>query len=363
MTSYVRYRAGVEQPPEGEADTFEGIRKAFVSESETVAKKSGTFMRTSHAKATGLLTGTLTVESGLPADLAQGLFATAGTYEALVRFAQGPGEILDDKISTHRGVGLKILGVSGEHIPQSRETATQDWLLAPGPAFIHSTAKTFATDFRMGASKAGGMPEALKGAVSAVSRVTNAALDAVGAKSKFLDFFGHPSQHPLGETYFSQVPFRYGDHIAKLALVPSDLTLATLGERAIDADGDPDAFRTAMVNYFSRNEASFDIRIQLATDLDTMPVEDASTEWPQEESEYRTVATLAVPAQTAWSEARHRYFDERLSFQPAHSLAAHRPLGGIMRARLAVYDHLQDQRQHANKVSPVEPRSVSEVPA
>lgn len=363
MTSYVRYRAGVERPPEGEAETFETIRKAFINEGETVAKKAGTFMRTSHAKATGLLTGELKIESGLPEELAQGLFAKPGTYEALIRFAQGPGEILDDKISTHRGIGLKILGVEGEHIPESRERSTQDWLLAPGPAFIHSTVKTFAADFNLGASKAGGMPDALKGAVSAVSRVTNAALDAVGAKSKILDFFGHPSQHPLGENYFTQAPFRYGDHVAKLAVVPTATTLAYLGDTKIDPAGDPDAFRTAMTNYFSRNAATFDVRVQLCTDLDTMPVEDAATEWPQGDSPYVTVATLTIPKQTAYSEARYRYFDEQLSFQPAHSLAAHRPLGGIMRARLNVYDHMQDQRQHANHATPVEPRSTSEVPA
>lgn len=362
MTSYVRYRAGVEQVPEDEAETFEGIRKAFVGEGETVAKKSGTFMRTSHAKATGLLTGELTVESGLPEELAQGLFARPGTYEALIRFAQGPGEILDDKISTHRGVGLKILGVGGERIPESRESGTQDWLLAPGPAFIHSTAKTFATDFRMGASKAGGLPDAVKNVVSKVALGTNTVLDAVGAKSKILEFFGHPSQHPLGENYFSQAPFRYGDHIAKLALVPSDGVLATLGDTKIDPDGDPDAFRTAMIDYYSRHDASFDVRIQLCTDLDTMPVENAATEWPQEESPYRTVATLKIPKQTAYSEGRHRFFDEKLAFSPAHSLAAHRPLGGIMRARLAVYAHMQDQRQRNNGVQPVEPRSTSEVP-
>lgn len=50
----------------------------------------------SHAKATALLSGELIIDDGLPPELAQGLAAKAGRYEALVRFAQGPGEMLDD---------------------------------------------------------------------------------------------------------------------------------------------------------------------------------------------------------------------------------------------------------------------------
>lgn len=362
MTSYTRYRAGVEQPADDEAETIAKMVETFIGEGDSVAKKEGRAMRTSHAKATGLLTGEMTVESGLPAELAQGLFAKPGTYEVLARFAQGPGEVLDDKVSTHRGVGIKILGVEGERIPESREGATQDFVLEPGPAFIHSTPKAFLADFRAGVSKAAALPEGIKNAVSKVSLATNSALDAVGAKSKILDFFGHPSKHPLAENYFSQAPIRWGEHIAKVVIVPSATTLATIGDDKVDPDGDPDAFRTAMIGYFARHGAEFTLEVQLNTDLDRMPVENAATEWPQEESPYRAVATISFPAQPAWSDERQRYFDENLAFQPAHSLAAHRPLGGIMRARLAVYRRLQDHRQRRNGVSPVEPRSLAQVP-
>jgi hypothetical protein len=45
-----------------------------------------------------------------------------------------------------------------------------------------------------------------------------------------------------------------------------------------------------------------------------------------------------------------------LSFQPAHALAAHRPLGSLMRARLVTYRHQENRQQQ------VEPTSVSQVP-
>ena len=93
-----------------------------------------------------------------------------------------------------------------------------------------------------------------------------------------------------------------------------------------------------------------------------MPVEDASKEWSQEESPYRTVARLSLPPQKAHSSARARYFDEQLSFKPANALAAHRPLGQIMRARLFVYRRLADLRREMNGTAPAEPITLADVP-
>ena len=54
--------------------------------------------------------------------------------------------------------------------------------------------------------------------MSATSRATNAALNAVGLNSANLDFFGHPPFHPLAEAYYTQAPLRYGNYVAKLAV-------------------------------------------------------------------------------------------------------------------------------------------------
>lgn len=358
----VRYDPGVERPAPDEAHTIAGIIDAFGAQADTVAGNEGHAVRAGHAKATGLLKGGLVVAPDLPVELAQGLFAKAGRHDLLMRFAQGAGETLSDRISVSRGASIKILGVHGAHIPESRETTTQDFTFQPGTAFIHSTPKAFHTHFRLGPTNAGSLPDGLKLALSDAARAANAALKTVGAKSKILDFYGHPSLHPLADNYFSQAPLRWGDHIAKLAIVPSDDTLDAIGDAAIDARGDPDAFRTATVRFFDTHAAAFDLRAQLCTDLTRMPVEDASVDWPQDESPYLTVATIHLPRQAAWSEARARYFDERLAFQPAHSLVEHRPLGGIMRARLAAYPRMQDHRQRRNGFAPAEPRVLADVP-
>ena len=103
--------------------------------------------------------------------------------------------------------------------------------------------------------------------------------------------------------------------------------------------------------------------MQLWANAETQPIEDASVEWPTEDSQYRTVATLTIPAQDAYSAARQRYFDEVMSFRPAHSLATHRPLGSVMRARLKVYEALSAFRHKRNGVAFEEPQSIAQIPA
>lgn len=344
MTDYLLYAPDLEQVDADEAEIFAAIADTFRQTGEKVAEHEGRRLRASHAKATALLDGELTIDDGLPAELAQGLAAQPGRYPVKARFAQGPGELLDDRISTHRGLALKIGGLSGESIPEAAEAGTQDFVLeGSGRAFINSSAKTFLANLRAGVSHAPSLSQGVKQVVRDAARGTEAVLEAVGLESKTLAFFGHPPAHPLSEPYFSQVPMRWGDHVAKVGLFPTTATLEALGELEIDTDADPNAFRDVMIAHFTAHGATFELRVQLATDLDTTPIEDASVEWPQDVSPYRAVARLILPPQRAWTEDRETAF-EALSFRPANSLTAHRPLGQVMRARLFVYRQLAEWR-------------------
>ena len=251
--------------------------------------------------------------------------------------------------------------MDGPHVAEGRETTTQDLVLAPGPTFTNSTAKTFLHSFRPGASKTPLLPDAAIIAASRVARAAETVLETVGLGNPNLSFIGSPPVHPLSIVYYSQAPLRFGDYIAKIAAYPTEETLTAVGEPLLDTTDD-DAFRHAMIAFFARSSAEFEMRVQLCTDLDTMPLDDAGIEWPEAQSPYRTVARLLLPMQNAFSEERRRYFEERLAFNPGHALEDHRPLGSVMRARLQVYLKTQDFRQHSNGVSPAEPRSHAEVP-
>lgn len=358
----VRYRSDIEQILEDEPATINRLSEIVTNVAENVEKKHGAAMRATHAKATGLLKGELIIADDLPAELAQGLFARPGRYDALVRFSQGPSEPLSDKAAGQRGMSIKVLGVAGAHVAESRETTTQDFVLAPDPAFINRNAETFLTNFGNVASKSTFVPESLIIAGSRAARGAEAVIETVGLKSGNLKFFGRPPLHPISHNYYSQAPIRFGDYIAKVAAVPSEKTLRAIGDASIDTGEDDNAFRNAMVTFFAANDAEFDIRVQLCTDLETMPIEDAAVEWNEEQSPYRTVARFVLPVQNAYTETRRRYFDERLAFNPWHALEAHRPLGSIMRARLQPYLAAQDYRQRANGAAPAEPQNYLEVP-
>ena len=358
---YVRYGDDVETIDPDEPETFDKIIAAMRKGGQVTRERYGHSVRTSHAKAHALLKGELQVRDGLPSELRQGLFAAPRGYPVVVRLSHVPGELLDDRrVSTPRGMAIKVIGVEGDMLPGHQGERTQDWVLDTGKTFIAPGAKTFLA--QIAATEAAAvLPETVKGVVSAVSRAANKALNAVGLDSANLDFYGHPPLHPLGEAYFSQCPIRYGDYVAKLGVFPDHPALKALDGTTLEIR-DENGLRTAVVDYVRTNPAEFTIAVQLCTDLDRMPVENANTEWPEDESPYRPVARLIFAPQDAWSPGRQEAVDERLSFCPAHSLAAHRPLGSIMRARMHAYELLGAERRQANGRPLREPHSLADLP-
>jgi hypothetical protein len=101
------------------------------------------------------------------------------------------------------------------------------------------------------------------------------------------------------EAAYSQAAMRHGEHIAKVAVFPASRELNALGDGPLDLRGNPDGFREAVVAFFRRSAAEFDFRVQLYTDLERMPVEDASVRWPEEQSSYLSVTRLGLLRQEA----------------------------------------------------------------
>jgi hypothetical protein len=319
---------------------------------------SGHAIRSVHAKTHGLLVGELTVLDGLPAPYAQGLFAQPGTYAAVLRLSTTPGDILPDDVSTPRGMGLKIVGVQGARLEGSEGDATQDFVLVNGPVFNAPTAKKFAGSAKLLAATTDKAPN-LKRLFSAVARGTEKVIEAVGGESATLKSMGgHPETHPLGETYFSQVPILCGPYMAKVQVAPVAASLTALKDAPVDLTDKPDGLRDAVVDYFATQGGEWELRVQLCTDIDKMPIEDASVEWKEEESPFVTVARLRVAPQPAYTAERAKRIDEGMQFNPWHALAAHRPIGSIMRVRKDVYAMSKRFRAERNGAPVVEPKDI-----
>ena len=361
LKSPVRFDPSLEKVQPDEPEVIEQLNGSFHDILDTTSKDYGHGVRAVHAKAHGIAKGTLRIRGDLPPELAQGLFARAGEYEAVIRISTNPGDLLDDSISVPRGLALKVIGVEGERLPGSESETTQDFILVNGPVFNAPDAKTFSKSLAT-LAKTTDKAEWGKKLMSTVLRAVEAPLEAIGMPSPTLQQLGGaPNAHPLGETYYSQTPFRYGDHVAKFALAPVSKALTELtGDTVMTADR-PDALREVVNEVLQSQGGTWELRVQLNRDLDAMPVEDPTKQWDEKESPYIAVATLDVPHQPSWGHGESNMLDKALAFNIWHGLAAHRPLGNINRARNGTYRASADHRGRVNGCPMHEPAALTDL--
>ena len=356
LAAPVRYTPDVEKVAADEGRTIEGLNETFDTILTTVVDHSGHAVRSVHAKAHGILEGTLTVEAGLTPELAQGMFATPGEHTVYMRMSTNAGDILPDAISLPRGLALKVLDVPGERLPGAEGT-TQNFIMVNGKVFQAPTADKFLGSLKL-LAKTTDRAEGLKVAASTVLRGVNKALTAVGIESPTIGGLGGaPNVDPLGETYYSVTPFRYGDHIAKFSVAPVTPALTALTGIEIDASGRPDAIRETVQSEMRGIDGVWEFRVQLCRDLERQPVEDPTVEWDEDEAPFFKVATIRVRAQDSWDAERVDAVDEHMRFGVWTGLAAHRPLGNINRARNEPYRHSADFRERFNGCPIHEPGS------
>ena len=354
----LRFHPSFETIPPDEAETQEGLTEAMLSIQRKTHADTGYAHRAVHAKAHGYVRAKFEVLPDLAPSLAQGLYAKPGSYDAVLRFSTTPGDVLNDNISAPRGAALKILGVSGPRLPGSEDDTTQNYVLGNSPSFQIGTAKSFLTQLKPLAATTG-RSEPVKHVVSILSRTAEAALEKIGQKSATLTTLaGQATTHLLGDSFYSQAPILHGDYFSKVALSPVSSELMALSERSLDLSGHPDAIRETIQQYFRTLPAVWELRVQLATSIEEMPIEDAAATWPESESPYLPVARITAAAQETWSDSFREFVEDHLGFDPWLGLSAHRPLGSIMRARRPAYAAARAYRARSNDAAITEPVSL-----
>ena len=364
IPSPLRYDPAFETPEPDEADTIQAMQEILLDIARTMADHTGHARRAVHAKSHGLLRGELKVLDGLPPAFAQGIFANPRTYPVVMRLSTPPGEELPDNVSTPRGLALKVIGVEGARLPGSEGATTQDFVMINGPVFGAPTAKAFLKKLKLLAKTTDKSPGG-KQFLSAILQGVEKVVEAVGSESgALIAMGGHPETHPLGERFFTQAPMLYGPYMAKFTVVPVSPSLTALTGTPLDMKGKPDAMRDAVIDFFGQLvvDVQWEVRVQLCTNLETMPIEDATVLWPEDQSPYVTVARLTAGAQLGWSKLREAAVDDAMAFSPWHGVAAHRPLGSIMRVRKATYDSSAQFRALRNGCPIQEPRGLERFP-
>ena len=325
-----------EYPPPGEAATIADLA-ARLQQKIHLQYPHGTMRRDAHPKMHGVVRALFTVEPDLPPEWRVGVFGQPVTYEAWIRYSNQNAEIQSDLKCDIRGMAIKLMGVPGEKLlEQDRHAATHDFILINTPVFVTHDVAEFDTMIK--AMVAGILPmlwffathwRATWNLVSAMKKIGN----------------------PLAIRYWSATPYLFGSAAVKYSAMPSPPI-----DDCIPSNAGPDFLREAMVEQLKRGDASFDFAVQKQIDADTMPIEDPGVLWSEQASPFIKLATIRIPAQE-FNSAAQREFGENLSFNPWHSLAEHRPLGGINRARRAVYEAISRFRHERNQVPQAEPTS------
>ena len=357
----LRFQPGFETVPEDEAETERGLTETMLAIQRKTHADTGHAYRAVHAKAHGYLRATFEVLPDLPTALAQGLFARPARYDAILRFSTTPGDLLDDAVSSPRGAALKVLGVPGPRLAGSEGETTQNYVLGNSPSFQVSDARTFLKQLKPMAATTG-RAEPVKHAISILARTAEAALEMVGGKSGMLTNLGGQARTDLlGDSFFSQAALLHGDYYAKVALSPVSAELVALSQRPLDLAGRPDAIREAIQAYFRTCPAVWELRVQLGTSLESMPIEDAAATWPESESPYLPVAHITAAPQETWPDGLRAAIEDGMAFNPWTGLAAHRPLGSVMRARRPAYAATRDYRAEGNGAAIAEPTALPAV--
>jgi len=299
---------------------------------EIQARKSARYGkgRALHRKQQLGLAGSFEVLGGLPEYACYGAFAVPRRFDAWVRLSNGGPDRQADHKPDVRGFAIKLKGVVGPGALGAGDTEAQDFLLINHPAFAFAGADEFV-----------GLAKHLVEGPGALLGYLVRRYGVIGAM-RMMGRLGASLKRPFSgfasENFYSAAPIACGPYAARVRL------LAASSEARKGASGDwaGDVARRLMLG-----PLSFDFQLQFFVDEKRTPVEDASVDWPEAISPYVTVGRLTLPPQDPSGSAGRALATEieAQAFDPWITLADHRPLGEVMRARKVVYYQSQQGRR------------------
>jgi len=328
-----------ERPIPDEEAHVDSIISSFRTQMNDLWKPGG-FERGGNTKTHGIVRGEFIVHDGLPENMRRGIFAQPQTYRAWVRFS-GPGPYITPDIDDvgFMSISIKLMGVPGPKL-MDEERFTQDMFGVSPPTFV--------------------TPDVKANAQLQIESVKNAPVFYFlnFDRPHVLDFIMQSlwiktQSSPFEAPYFSCVAYLLGEGQAMQYSVWPKTNKRTPIPRLPLRPPD-DYLRDAMVKSLSEGDVELDFRIQLQTDPHLMPIENNAVLWPERLSPRVSVATLRLPRQKFDSPSQME-FAKRLSYNPWHCIAEHRPLGNQSRARRRMYWELSTLRHNMNKVPHYEP--------
>lgn len=292
-------------------------------------RRAGGRGRALHRKQHLGLRAAVEVLGDLPAHARHGLFAAPGRHEAQLRLSNGSSAVAADRRPDVRGLGLRVLGASGESALGGPASA-QCFVLINSAAFTFPTVDDFMGVVLSAARGPLPLLRHLMKRHGVFGGLRQARLLAKGLGKPFAGFAREP--------FHSAAPIACGPYAAKVRLLPAG---ADAGPAADRADWSADVLAR-----LAQGELRWDLQLQFFVDEAITPIEDPTVTWPEAEAPFVTVARVTAPAQDPRSAegAALAASIEAGVFDPWAALADHRPLGEIMRARKVAYFASQKER-------------------
>jgi hypothetical protein len=329
---------------------------------------TGRAVRAAHAKSYGLVKAEVEILADVPAAYAQGIYAKPGRHGALIRFSSTSGHLgTDAQLGSGLGFAIKIFDIDGlKLIEDEPDSTTFDLVLKNNPVFICNTAKHYLFIEEI----ANDLPHYLAGGNAGFHKLLTDFLTGKGtlkqsdwAWDELLAFVRTaaqtPVRNPLLTTYWTMAAVRHGDYIAKIRVAPAVESATHVIHGDLDLTSGPDVFHPTLADELQARAFNFDLQVQLCTDLDAMPVNDVTVEWPEKLSPFVTVGRVHLPRQDISGVANLEKSDA-LAFNQWRVTSDHRPLGEIMKVR-RIYSASAKVRRTLNHQPQTEPASADSV--
>jgi hypothetical protein len=302
--------------------------------------KPGGVERGGNTKTHGIVRGEFIVHDRIPLEFRHGIYAQPRTYRAWVRFS-GPGPYITPDIDDvgFMSISIKLMGVPGPKLMDD-EKFTLDMFAVSTPTFVTPDIEA---NTRLQVASVKNTP-----LLYFINRQRSHVLDLI-----MQSLWTKTQSSPFEAPYFSCVPYLLGEGQAmQYSIWPTSARRTPVPHLPFRPPDD--YLRQAMVTALAAGPVDMDVRLQRQTDSHLMPIENNAVLWPESLSPRVSVATLRLFRQTFDSPAQMA-FAKRLSYNPWHTIAEHRPLGNQNRARRRMYAELSAARQSMNHAPHVEP--------
>jgi hypothetical protein len=328
---------------------------------------TGRAVRGAHAKTLGVVKAEVEILDGAPEPYAQGMYGKPGRHDALIRFSSASNHLgPDGHLGPVLGLAIKIFDVDGPKLVEEEpDSTTFDLVLKNSPTFVANTARHYLVLQEVGNDS----PKYLARGKAGYRELLTDLLTGKGTFEQsdwawdemfaFVKAAQTPIRNPLLSSYWTMAAVRHGDYVAKVRVAPTAESTAHVTHREIDLTAGADVFGPALADELQARSFDFDLQVQLCTDLEAMPVDEATVEWPEKLSPFVTVGRVHLPRQDI---SRPEDFEkaDALAFNQWRVTEEHRPLGEIMHVR-RIYTTSARVRRTLNHQPQTEPASADEV--